>query len=66
MATSSRLANPNYWQAGKPAIKRLVHRTIADAQSLVTALLSGEIHASNYPNPAAKEQLEERRATSPS
>lgn len=52
-------ANPNYWQAGKPVIKRLVHRTIADAQSLVTALLSGEIHSSNYPNPAAKAQLED-------
>jgi len=52
-------ANPNYWQAGKPAIKRFTHRTIADAQSLVLALQSGEIDASNYPNPAAKAQLEE-------
>ncbi len=52
-------ANPNYWQAGKPAIKRLTHRVIADAQSLVLALRSGEIDASNYPNPAAKAELEE-------
>lgn len=51
-------ANPNYFQAGKPAIQRVIHRTIPDAQSLVTALLSGEIHASNYPSPQAKEQLE--------
>jgi peptide/nickel transport system substrate-binding protein len=52
-------ANPNYWQEGKPAISRLTHRTIADAQSLVLALQSGEIDASNYPNPAAKAELEE-------
>jgi peptide/nickel transport system substrate-binding protein len=52
-------ANPNYWQEGKPAISRFTHRTIADAQSLVLALLSGEIDASNYPNPAAKAELEE-------
>lgn len=52
-------ANPNYWQEGKPAIARFTHRTIADAQSLVLALQSGEIDASNYPNPAAKAELEE-------
>ncbi len=51
--------NPNYWQEGKPAIARMTHRVIADAQSLVLALRSGEIDASNYPNPAAKKQLEE-------
>ena len=52
-------ANPNYWQEGKPAVTRLTHRTIADAQSLVLALVSGEIDASNYPNPVARQQLEE-------
>ncbi|MDQ3781088.1 MAG: ABC transporter substrate-binding protein, partial [Chloroflexota bacterium] len=52
-------ANPNYWQEGKPAISRFTHRTIADAQSLVLALQAGEIDASNYPNPVAKEQLEQ-------
>lgn len=52
-------ANPNYWQEGKPAIKRLTHRVIADAQSLVLALQAGEIDGSNYPNPAARAQLEE-------
>jgi peptide/nickel transport system substrate-binding protein len=51
--------NPNYWQEGKPAIARFTHRTIADAQSLVLALQAGEIDASNYPNPAAKAELEE-------
>ena len=50
--------NPNYWQAGKPAIARFTHRTIADSQSLVLALQAGEIDASNYPNPAAKAELE--------
>ncbi|MBA3643464.1 MAG: ABC transporter substrate-binding protein, partial [Chloroflexia bacterium] len=52
-------ANPNYWQEGKPAISRFTHRTIADAQSLVLALQAGEIDASNYPNPVAKDQLEQ-------
>lgn len=52
-------ANPNYWQEGKPAITRMTHRTIADAQSLVLALQAGEIDGSNYPNPAAKAELEE-------
>jgi peptide/nickel transport system substrate-binding protein len=52
-------ANPNYWQEGKPAIKRLTHRTIADAQSIVLALQSGEVDGSNYPNPAAKAELEQ-------
>jgi peptide/nickel transport system substrate-binding protein len=50
-------ANPNFWDAGKPAIKRVIHRTIADAQSLVLALQNGEIDGSNYPNPAAAEDL---------
>jgi peptide/nickel transport system substrate-binding protein len=51
--------NPNYWQEGKPAIASFTHRTIADAQSLVLALQSGEIDGSNYPNPAAKADLEQ-------
>ncbi|MBA2277264.1 MAG: ABC transporter substrate-binding protein [Chloroflexia bacterium] len=52
-------ANPNYWQQGKPAIPRLTHRFIGDSQSLVLALQGGEIDASNYPNPAGKDQLEQ-------
>jgi peptide/nickel transport system substrate-binding protein len=51
--------NPNYWQEGKPAIARLTHRTIADAQSIVLALQTGEVDGSNYPNPAAKAELEQ-------
>lgn len=50
-------ANPNFWDEGKPAIKRVVHRVIADAQSLVLALQNGEIDGSLYPNPAAGDQL---------
>jgi len=52
-------ANPNYWQEGKPAIRRFTHRVIADAQSIVLALRTNEVDGSNYPNPAAREQLEE-------
>ena len=51
--------NPNYWQEGKPAIARLTHRTIADSQSIVLALQTGEVDGSNYPNPAAKAELEQ-------
>jgi peptide/nickel transport system substrate-binding protein len=51
--------NANYWQEGKPTIARFTHRVIADAQSLVLALQSGEIDGSNYPNPAAKAELEQ-------
>jgi peptide/nickel transport system substrate-binding protein len=54
-------ANPSYWQEGKPALSGFTHRVIADAQSLVLALQSGEIDASNYPNPAAKDQLEKNK-----
>ena len=50
-------ANPNFWEEGKPGIQRVIHRTIADAQSLVLALQNAEIDGSNYPNPAAAEQL---------
>jgi len=51
--------NPYYWQPGKPALASFTHRTIADANSLVLALQSGDIDASNYPAPTAKEQLEQ-------
>jgi peptide/nickel transport system substrate-binding protein len=50
--------NQYYWQEGKPALASFTHRTIADANSLVLALESGDIDASNYPAPTAKEQLE--------
>lgn len=50
--------NEHYFEADKPAITKVTHRTIADAQSLVLALLNNEIDGSNYPNPAGKDQLE--------
>jgi peptide/nickel transport system substrate-binding protein len=51
--------NPHYWQEGKPEIASFTHRTIADAQSIVLALQTGEVDGSNYPNPAAKAELEQ-------
>ncbi|MEZ4505150.1 MAG: ABC transporter substrate-binding protein [Thermomicrobiales bacterium] len=51
-------ANPNYWQEGKPAIKSFTHRVIADANSLVLALESGDIDGSNYPAPTSRDQLQ--------
>ncbi|HET9660170.1 MAG TPA: ABC transporter substrate-binding protein [Thermomicrobiales bacterium] len=51
-------ANEHYWQEGKPAIKSFTHRVIADANSLVLALESGDIDGSNYPAPTARDQLQ--------
>lgn len=50
--------NENYWQPGKPYLDRFVHRTIADSQTLVLALETGEIDASNYPAPTVAENLQ--------
>lgn len=50
--------NENFWEAGKPAITKVTHRVIADAQSLVLALLNNEIDGSNYPSPTGKAELE--------
>ncbi len=50
--------NENYWQPGKPYLDRFVHRTIADSQTLVLALETGEIDASNYPAPTVAESLQ--------
>jgi ABC-type transport system substrate-binding protein len=49
--------NPHYWQASKPLLTGVTHRVIADANSLVLALQTGDIDASNYPAPTAKDQL---------
>lgn len=51
-------ANPHYWQEGKPAIKSFTHRVIADSNSIVLALQSGDIDGSNYPSPTSREELE--------
>lgn len=36
--------NPNYWQAGKPYLDKIVFRVINDASSRAAALESGEVH----------------------
>jgi peptide/nickel transport system substrate-binding protein len=51
--------NSNYYQEGKPALDGLIHRVIADANSLVLALASGEIDGSVYPAPTLKDQIAE-------
>lgn len=53
------LRNENYFEEGKPAIQRVTHRVIADAQSLVLALINNEIDGSNYPSPTGKQELEQ-------
>jgi len=50
--------NEHYFEENKPAIQRVTHRVIADAQSLVVALLNNEIDGSNYPSPSGKAELE--------
>ena len=50
--------NEHYFESGKPAITKVTHRVIADAQSLVLALLNDEIDGSNYPSPTGKAELE--------
>lgn len=50
--------NENYFESDKPAITKVTHRVIADAQSLVLALLNNEIDGSNYPSPTGKAELE--------
>lgn len=53
------LRNDNYFEEGKPAIQRVTHRVIADAQSLVLALINNEIDGSNYPSPTGQAELEQ-------
>ncbi len=49
--------NPNYWRKGLPYLDKFTHRVIPDAQSLVNALLSGDIDGSLYPSPAGADKL---------
>lgn len=51
--------NPNYYQEGKPALDGFIHRVIADANTIVLSLQSGEVDGSVYPAPTFKEQLEQ-------
>ena len=36
--------NPNYWQAGKPALRRIVFRVINDASARAASFETGEVH----------------------
>ena len=49
--------NPNYYQPGKPYLDKFTHRVIADSQSLVNALLAGDIDGSLYPSPSGADKL---------
>lgn len=51
--------NPNYYVEGKPALHGFIHRVIADANTIVLSLQSGEIDGSVYPAPTLKDQLEQ-------
>ena len=35
--------NPNYWEAGKPALDEVVFQFIRDPQAMVTALEAGTV-----------------------
>lgn len=50
--------NPNYWQDGLPYLDGFTHRVIADAQTLVVALETGEIEGSAYALPTQSDVLE--------
>ncbi len=49
--------NTNYYNAPMPYLDKFTHRVIADSDSLVNALLSGDIDGSIYANPAGADQL---------
>ncbi len=49
--------NTNYYNAPMPYLDKFTHRVIADSDSLVNALLSGDIDGSIYANPAGSDQL---------
>ena len=49
--------NPNFWRTGMPALESFTHRVIADSQSIVLAIQSGDVDTSVYPVPTAAEEL---------
>jgi peptide/nickel transport system substrate-binding protein len=49
--------NPNYWESGKPHLDGFIHRVIADSQTLVIALQTGQIEGSEYALPTQADQL---------
>jgi ABC-type transport system substrate-binding protein len=52
-------ANPGYW-GGRPRLRRLVYRTLPDAQALVRALLSGDVDVSTAVDQGRVEELRSR------
>ena len=53
--------NTNYYNAPMPYLDKFTHRVIADSDSLVNALLSGDIDGSIYANPAGADQLKSNK-----
>ncbi len=49
--------NPTYWEEGKPYLDGFTHRVIADSQTLVIALQTGQIEGSDYALPTRAEDL---------
>lgn len=49
--------NPTFWESGKPHLDSYTHRVVADSQSIVLALESGDVDASIYPVPTAAAEL---------
>ena len=50
--------NPNFRRAGMPSLDSFTHRVIADSQSIVLAIQSGDVDTSIYPVPTAAEELQ--------
>jgi peptide/nickel transport system substrate-binding protein len=51
--------NATFWETGKPYLDSFTHRVIADSQSIVLALQSGDVDGSIYPVPTATEELKQ-------
>jgi peptide/nickel transport system substrate-binding protein len=49
--------NPNFWRTGMPHLDSFTHRVIADSQSIVLSIQSGDVDTSIYPVPTAAEEL---------
>ena len=49
--------NEHYYQEGKPYLDGVIHRVIADANTLALALQTGEIDGSVYPAPTLRDMI---------
>jgi len=50
--------NPNYWQAGKPHIDRLIFRVIGDDNTRVLQLLAGQVDVIDFVPPNQVQQIQ--------